>query len=197
MIERHSSPPVSIASIEAAKIKAAAAANQSEDAEEKIQLSEQERELAAIDLSGEYMTRVMTNADGEEELCYVHQEFSEDDIIVAPDLDNVDVFQNAIKEGIYFFAQLEIDNTTEKEVLKAKGWETLGGGAISEKYDKTDDAAAEAEFKATQTKIQKLDKKLELRLEQLETQRSAITTEMESIEKVIQDNVEQSFKTFG
>lgn len=196
MIEQHSSFD-SIAKIQEAKAKTEAFNNQAEDAEEKIQLSDEDKRLAAIDLTGEYMTRVMTNADGEEELYYVHQQFSEDDIVVAPDLDNVDVFQNAIKEGIYFFAQFEKDSESEDMVLKSKGWETLGGGAISEEYDKTDDAAAEAEFRATQAKIQKLDKKLELRLDQLETQRSAITTEMESIEKIIQDNIEQSFKTFG
>ena len=45
-------------------------------------------------------------------------EFSEDDIVVAPDLDNVELFQNAIKEGIYFFAQLEKDSESEDMVLK-------------------------------------------------------------------------------
>ena len=196
MIEQHSTFD-SIESIEAAKAKTEAYNNQAADAEDRIQLTDEDRRLAAIDLSGEYMTRTIEDEEGNSVLYYVHQEFSEDDIVVAPDLDNVELFQNAIKEGIYFFAQLEKDSESEDMVLKRKGWETLGGGAISEEYDKTDDAAAEAEFRTTQARIQKLDKKLELRLDQLETQRSAITTEMESIEKVIQDSIEQSFKTFG
>ena len=196
MIEQHTAFD-SIESIEAAKAKTEAYNNQAADAEDRIQLTDEDRRLAAIDLSGEYMTRTIEDEEGNSVLYYVHQEFSEDDIVVAPDLDNVELFQNAIKEGIYFFAQLEKDSESEQDVLKRKGWETLGGGAISEEYDKTDDAAAEAEFRTTQARIQKLDKKLELRLDQLETQRSAITTEMESIEKVIQDSIEQSFKTFG
>ena len=160
--------------------------------------SEEDKRLANIDFnSGEYVLETVVDENGNETQYYAQYKFSPDDFVIAPDLDNVDVFQNAIQEGIYYFAELKKDNTTEKEVFKTMGWETLGGGAISEEYDKTDDAAAEAEFKSTQARIQKLDKKLELRLDQLETQRSAITTEMESIEKVIQDNIEQSFKTFG
>ena len=191
MIERYGDVKYdSIESIQAAKIKIA-----TETDETKI--TDEDRRLAAIDLTGEYRTKTIVGEDGSEKEYYVHQKYSEKDFVIAPDLDNVDVFQNAIKEGVYFFAQLEPSSESDEKVLKIKGWETLGGGAISEEYDKTDDAAAEAEFKTTQARIQKLDKKLELRLDQLETQRNAITTEMESIEKVIQDNIEQSFKTFG
>ncbi len=191
MIERYGDVKYdSIESIQAAKTKIA-----TETDETKI--TDEDRRLAAIDLTGEYKTKTIVAEDGTEKEYYVQQKYSEKDFVIAPDLDNVDVFQNAIKEGVYFFAQLEPSSESDEKVLKIKGWETLGGGAISEEYDKTDDAAAEAEFKTTQARIQKLDKKLELRLDQLETQRSAITTEMESIEKVIQDNVEQSFKTFG
>ena len=45
--------------------------------------------------------------------------------------------------------------------------------------------------------IQKQDQKLELRLQQLETEQKAIATEMESVENVIKDNVEKTFNTFG
>ena len=45
--------------------------------------------------------------------------------------------------------------------------------------------------------VQKQDQKLELRLQQLETEQKAISTEMESVENVIKDNVEKTFNTFG
>ena len=45
--------------------------------------------------------------------------------------------------------------------------------------------------------IQAQDKNLELRLQQLDTEQNAIQTEMDSVEKVIEKNVEGSFKTFG
>ena len=46
-------------------------------------------------------------------------------------------------------------------------------------------------------KIQKIDKKLELRLDQLNSERSAIEQEIESVSKVIEDNIEKSFDAFS
>ena len=45
--------------------------------------------------------------------------------------------------------------------------------------------------------IQQQDKELELQLNQLDTEQSEITTELEALDKVLGDNVEGSFKTFG
>ncbi len=45
--------------------------------------------------------------------------------------------------------------------------------------------------------IQSQDKNLELRLKQLDTEQNAIQTEMDAVTKVIQKNVETTFKTFG
>ena len=45
--------------------------------------------------------------------------------------------------------------------------------------------------------IQKQDQNLELRLDQLDTEQNAIKTEMESVTKVIENNVEKTFNTFA
>ena len=45
--------------------------------------------------------------------------------------------------------------------------------------------------------IQAEDKNLELRLKQLDTEQDAISTEMDAVQKVIEKNTENSFKTFG
>ena len=45
--------------------------------------------------------------------------------------------------------------------------------------------------------IQLEDKNLELRLKQLDTEQDAIQTEMDAVQKVIEKNVESTFKTFG
>lgn len=45
--------------------------------------------------------------------------------------------------------------------------------------------------------IQTLDKALELNLKRLETQRNAVQTEIEAVNKVITKNIESSFKTFA
>ena len=45
--------------------------------------------------------------------------------------------------------------------------------------------------------IQQQDKALELQLSQLDTEQNEIKTEMEALDKVLGDNVESSYKTFG
>ena len=77
--------------------------------------------------------------------------------------------------------------------LKTLEWSTLGGGAISEILDTSDDAAAQAEYEAVQDEVQTMDKKLEMRINELETEREAIQTEMDSVKKIIEDNIEGSF----
>ena len=45
--------------------------------------------------------------------------------------------------------------------------------------------------------IHQEDQQLELRLKQLDTEQNALTQEMDAVQKVVKDNVEKSFKTFG
>ena len=45
--------------------------------------------------------------------------------------------------------------------------------------------------------IQQQDQQLELRLKQLDTEHNALATEIDAVSKVVSDNVEKSFKTFG
>lgn len=45
--------------------------------------------------------------------------------------------------------------------------------------------------------IQSQDKKLELKLQDLDTQQEAITQEMESVKKVVDGNIKETFKAFG
>lgn len=50
----------------------------------------------------------------------------------------------------------------------------------------------------SQTKqVQAQDKSLELKMKQLDTEHNAVQTEMEAVQKVIQKNIESSFKTFA
>ena len=44
---------------------------------------------------------------------------------------------------------------------------------------------------------QNLARFLELELKQLDTEQNAIATEMDAVQKVVEDNVESTFKTFA
>jgi hypothetical protein len=64
-------------------------------------------------------------------------------------------------------------------------------------YDKYQYDQSINEINAKIQIIQTQDKNLELRLKQLDTEQNAIQTEMDAVSKVIQKNVESTFKTFG
>ncbi len=68
---------------------------------------------------------------------------------------------------------------------------------LIEEYDTSNDAAAEAEYQAQTAKIQVKDKKMDNELKQIETEHKALETEYESVKKVIDKNIERSFKIFG
>lgn len=53
-----------------------------------------------------------------------------------------------------------------------------------------------ADINAKTEKIQQQDRTLELRLKQLDTEQEALQTEMEAVQKVIEKNIESTFKTF-
>lgn len=64
-------------------------------------------------------------------------------------------------------------------------------------YDKALYDQAIQEINAKIEIIQAEDKNLELRLKQLDTEQDAISNELDAVQKVIEKNVESSFKTFG
>ena len=164
-------------------------------ADEDTEATAEQEELAQIDWTD--YAFVTKTEDGEEVTYYIKsQKFTEDDFVIVEDLDNVDLFQNAIKEGIYSFATFGDDEDTE-DTLVAQSWSTIGNGAISEKNDETDDAQAEAEYDSISSKLELYDKKLQMTLDELETQRDAIKTEMDSVQEVMNNNIEKTFNTFG
>ena len=58
-------------------------------------------------------------------------------------------------------------------------------------------AKAEAEYEHKMKQIDKKDQQFDLDLSKLETERTALTTEYESVKKVIEDNVDRTFGIFS
>ena len=98
--------------------------------------------------------------------------------------------QNKLITGEWVLEKASATGTWDAEV-----WQ--GSNKIAEVYDTSDDSQAEAEYQADMLALQKRDKVLELRLEEVQTEQSAVETELESIKKVIDKNIEDSFKTFA
>lgn len=125
------------------------------------------------------------------------RKLTEKDFMIVEDVNDADKFNKYIEEGVFLFAKLVENPDTGQKEFEAHSWESLGNGVISEEYDKSDDAAAEAKYDKVRNETQRLDKALEMELDKLETERNAIQTEMDSISKVIDDNIEKTFKIFG
>ena len=100
--------------------------------------------------------------------------------------------QQMISSGQWLIQQAE---PSSDEGWKEMTWQ--GSTRISDILDTTDDAAAEAKYEAAMKDIQRKDKILELRLENVQTEQSAVETEIDSIKDIIGKNIEDSFGTFA
>ncbi|HPT41507.1 MAG TPA: hypothetical protein PLG15_03895, partial [Candidatus Gastranaerophilaceae bacterium] len=94
-----------------------------------------------------------------------------------------------------FNGNLRMEKLTSTGHAQEDQWNT--DGLLEEVYDTSDDARAELKYEVETTKIQNQDKKYDLELKQIETEHTAIQTEMESVKKVIDKNIEATFKIFA
>ena len=70
------------------------------------------------------------------------------------------------------------------------------GQLFSISADLSPDNPQARQIQASIAAIQALDKSLELQLKRIESQRKAVESEVESVKKVMDKNIEGSFKTF-
>lgn len=68
---------------------------------------------------------------------------------------------------------------------------------IEDKLFTEDDAAANAEYEYLSAQLQAEDKRMELEMKNIETQHKAVETEFESVKKIVDKNIEMSFKAFS
>ena len=101
--------------------------------------------------------------------------------------------EEKLRNGEWFIQQPS--TTSDTGWTNNLSWSSIG--YILDDYDTSDDAAAESEYEYLMAKLAKQDKMLELRLKQLETEHKALETELDSVSKVIQTNIDGSFKTFA
>ncbi len=109
-------------------------------------------------------------------------------------------YDENVLDAEYLQEMLTNGGWTIEKMDASSAWEEVvwqGSSAISEVYDTSDDAAAEAEYESAMLDVQKKDKLLELRLEQVETEEEAVQTDLDSIKEIVDQNIEDSFTTFA
>ena len=125
MIDSHSTK-VDKTKVDAA-VKAIADAKASGD---ESTITQEQRDLAAYAI---YPTITEKNEKNEDVTYYIKEDLKEEDFLIVEDLDDVESFQRAIKDGIYFFAEFNNNAKENEPKFNTLGWETLGGGAL-QKY---------------------------------------------------------------
>lgn len=72
-----------------------------------------------------------------------------------------------------------------------------GSSTFYQTYYTEDDDAATADYESKMAQIQTKEKKLQIDLNQIENQQKACDTEIDSVKKVIEKNIDRTFKTFA
>ena len=102
------------------------------------------------------------------------------------------------KTGRFTSIKLEDDSYVYDLTPVSKTDEIAYEDAMSQyDYDKAMYDKRVQELNAQTSIIHRQDQNLELRLKQLDTEQNALATEIDAVAKVVKDNIEKSFKTFG
>ena len=114
-----------------------------------------------------------------------------------------DYFQDALRNGGLFIQKAEVINVTDADGNSQEvgiGYKTIpwsSVGEISNVRNTADDAQAEADYESKSLTLSNQDKMLDLELNQIQTQHKAIETEYDSVKKVIEKNIDISYKIFA
>ena len=111
---------------------------------------------------------------------------------------NSDWLQNMIQCGKIY---IDIVNTDENGNVTfsstSPSSDTYVGYTATTSIDKSALSKAEAKYEHDTKEIDQKDKKFDMDLSKLESERTALTTEYESVKKVISDNIERTFGIFS
>ena len=91
---------------------------------------------------------------------------------------------------------LYVLNTTGNDTMGTPINQLESNTSVEWVPDTSDDAEAESKYNYETARISRQDNQLDLEMKQLETQHNAIIKEIESVQKVIDDNIERTFKLF-
>ena len=103
-------------------------------------------------------------------------------------------FNNMVTSGRVL---IDVYNTNKKEWQETSVATSTNENYLQEVQDDKDLKKAEATYEYELDKVNKKDTKYDNDLSKLETERTAITTEMDSIKKVRDDNIDRTFGIFS
>lgn len=151
--------------------------------------------------NGGTVTKGYKNADGEEISIEAYNALPEAERAgCSPITEKVETSNDydgpAILEGMNAGTMRIVydDGTANSQNAKQ---EDINGTKFSVAYDTSDDAKADAEYRRKTAAIQVKEKRLQMDLTQVETQQKACETEIDSVKKIMDKNIERTFKVFS
>ena len=103
---------------------------------------------------------------------------------------------NQLESGNIFIAEWKSGvNSDGSQGFEKISW-TSGNAGLLVKSDNRSTAIAEAEYETEMSKIKSKDQRFDMELKQIDIEHNAVQTQMESVQKVINKNIERSFKIF-
>ena len=106
-------------------------------------------------------------------------------------ISNSEILQQQIMNG-----QLYIINTNDRETGLTPNI-LASDTEIQWVLDTSDDAMAESKYNYETTQLERKENAIQMEIKQLDTQYQAISKEYESVEKLIESNIERTFKLFS
>lgn len=120
---------------------------------------------------------------------------------------NASITNDQAKDVAWLYEQLSEGNLFIVEKNMVEGdvdygkWQKIsyssGDAQLNTVNDDTALAQAEVEYEKAMGEIQNKDKRFDTELKQVETQHSAVQTELESVKKVMDKNIDRTFKLFS
>ena len=112
---------------------------------------------------------------------------------------NTEWLQGMIQSGYFTIEMINTDEQTGEVSFRTTtpSSDSVLSYTTTTLIDNTALAKAEAEYEHTLRQIDKKDQKFDLDLSKLETERKALTTEYDSVKKVIQENIDRTFGIFS
>ena len=111
--------------------------------------------------------------------------------------DGAEWFNNAVTSGKVLIDFFDDNNSKQKEWKETSIATSTNQNYLTKVSDEKDLKKAEATYEYELDKINKKDTKFDQDLSKLETERTSITTEMDAIKTVRNDNIERTFGIFS
>ena len=112
-----------------------------------------------------------------------------------------EVNESNMRDAAWLLEQLKLANLfVQKMDVETEQWldySYVSSSVFTTVEDNSEVAKAEAEYECTMAEVQGKDKKLDLDLDNINTEHTAVDTEMDSVQNVVDKNIESTFKIFS